>query len=145
MGQKARWRTRHRHRCWGATFPLLIFLGRWSGAIACICWGAIAFLPPEWLQKILDKKKGSSAEDRRQKEEKGTNLARKWRKKLKTFFARCVAREKMRPLHTSPIKGRGFPSAFCLLPSAFFDLSYLPMQLVVNWIELGSIVNGNTA
>ncbi|WP_335217556.1 hypothetical protein [Nostoc sp.] len=42
-------------------------------------------------------------------------------KKLKTFFARCVAREKIHPLHTSSLYGRGFPSAFCLLPSAFLD------------------------
>ncbi len=45
------------------------------------------------------------------KSEKGTNLARKWRKKLKTFFARCVAREHIRPFHTSSLYGRGFPSA----------------------------------
>ncbi|MHC5861828.1 transposase [Nostoc sp.] len=43
-------------------------------------------------------------------------------KKLKTFFARCVAREHIHPLHTSSLYGRGFPSAFCLLPSAFFDV-----------------------
>ncbi|MEH1787282.1 MAG: hypothetical protein V7L23_17310 [Nostoc sp.] len=24
-------------------FPLLIWWGRWSGAIACICWGAMPF------------------------------------------------------------------------------------------------------
>jgi hypothetical protein len=57
---------------------------------------------------LIDKKKGFSAEGRRQKSEKGTNLARKWRKKLKTFFARLVAREHIHLLHTSSLYGRCF-------------------------------------
>ncbi|MHC5917373.1 MAG: hypothetical protein ACYTXE_41785 [Nostoc sp.] len=61
-------------------------------------------------------------------------------KKLKTFFAlakrhevRCVAREHIHPLHTSSLYGRGFPSAFCLLPSAFFDTDYLSVLSV--WVD----------
>ncbi len=37
-----------------AGFDSLDLMGAMVYAIACICWGAIAFLPPEWLQKILD-------------------------------------------------------------------------------------------
>ncbi|WP_221644628.1 hypothetical protein, partial [Nostoc sp. UCD121] len=80
-------------------------------------------------------------EGRGQKEEKvQTSLL--VGEKLKTFFAkalrhevRCVAREHIRPFHTSSLYGRGFPSASCLLPSAFVDLVFTAI-IKQNFVEV---------
>jgi hypothetical protein len=80
-------------------------------------WVAI-YIHPKLLKHPLipfDKKKGRGqrAEGRRKKRYKPCSL---WAKKIKIFFARCVAREKMRPYTNLSHEGKRFPE--CLLPNA---------------------------